>query len=408
MPALLKKIIFGTIDNVFAWFTPSWRRNGHAIISNSKRYLNHYKEKLSQDRYDELATPLKELQAALLNWDRAAAIKASQLIEHHSESYKGYKRSPIAEMVESIFVILVVFLAIRSYYAQPFRIPTGSMQPSLNGIIIHPIDESPSIPERLFNMAKLGSSYVDISAETPKSIVSLSSRPKWMLFIETVIEFDDGSSATVPSAPGAVIQYLKDKGKYRETATGVHYGHFANDESIIRGRVDAGDMIIVNRMAYHFRKPERGESFVFDTRGINTSGGSSALSDQSKGTHYIKRLVGCPGDTLSIESPQLLIDGKPAKEASIQRVVAGKAAYNSTGYVAINPYSYPAAALPIGGEFKLSNPANKPNYREYAAMGDNTLNSLDSRYWGAVRQFNVLGPASIALWPFTSHWGLIP
>lgn len=42
-------------------------------------------------------------------------------------------------------------------------------------------------------------------------------------------------------------------------------------ETLICARLDAGDMVIVNRMAYHFRKPERGETFVFDTRGINTN-----------------------------------------------------------------------------------------------------------------------------------------
>ena len=45
---------------------------------------------------------------------------------------------------------------------------------------------------------------------------------------------------------------------------------------------------------------------------------------------------------------------------------------------------------------------------EYLALGDNSDNSLDSRYWGAVPAENLLGPATFVHWPFTSpRWGSI-
>ena len=52
--------------------------------------------------------------------------------------------------------------------------------------------------------------------------------------------------------------------------------------------------------------------------------------------------------------------------------------------------------------------SNLPGMNEYIALGDNSFNSYDSRGWGTVKEFNVIGPASFTLWPFGSgHWGLI-
>ncbi|MGB8354932.1 MAG: signal peptidase I, partial [Chthoniobacteraceae bacterium] len=43
----------------------------------------------------------------------------------------------------------------------------------------------------------------------------------------------------------------------------------------------------------------------------------------------------------------------------------------------------------------------------YFALGDNSYNSADSRYWGIVPQQNIMGYGLLVYWPFNSHWGLI-
>ncbi len=406
---ILKLIANFIIDTIFAWFTPSWRREAHTARAAAHRYLRHYAPKIKPDAYQLLSEPVAKLKLALRDWDKEEAIKQTGLINQRSEDYRGFHRHFVAEMVESLFVILVVFLGIRTYYAQPFRIPTGSMQPSLNGIIMHPVDEVPSLPTRVWNSVTKGSSYVDIKAENDKSIVNLTSQTKWLLFVETLIEFSDGSTATVPSAPGAFIEYLRDTGKYQYNPLSRSFASYRAGETIIRARIDAGDMVIVNRLSYHFRRPELGESFGFDTRGINTDASTSqSMSDQSEGTHYIKRLSGLPGQTLSIKQPHLYINGAIPQVATFERISKCQPPYNASGYVPADATTNPFAAITETRPLVLRHTPETPNLNEYAALGDNTENSLDSRYWGSVKQFNILGPASLCIWPFTEHWGLIP
>lgn len=404
-----KPLLCWILDNALAWIMPAWRRTGREAMVALKRYADYHRHTLDADTLTRLSTHRADIYKALLTWNKEECARLTSLVEHQCGSLPGFKRNAVVEMVESFFVIMVIFLGLRTYYVQPFRIPTGSMQPSLNGIIVHPVDEVPGIARRTWDMLTLGSSYVEATAENTKSIIGIDQHPKWLLFTETTLSFNDGSKVNIPSAKGAVIEYLKSQGKLIETPNGLRLGSYKPGETIIRARVDAGDMILVNRMAYHFRKPERGETFVFDTRGINVSMQSPTamrLTDQQDGTHYIKRLCGLPGDTLQVKSPHLLVNGAPASESTIARVAAGQAPFNSEGYVTLDYRSQPLAYMTNLGPVHLQKTA-APAMREYAALGDNTVNSLDSRYWGPVRQFNIIGPASFALWPFTTHWGSI-
>lgn len=404
-----KPLLCWILDNALAWITPAWRRNARETMSALQRYADYNRHTLDEEALTRLSTHRNNLYTALLNWDKEECTRLVSLVENQCESMPGFKRHAVVEVVESFFVIMVIFLGLRTYYVQPFRIPTGSMQPSLNGIIVHPVDKVPGIARQAWDMLTLGSSYVEATAENAKSIISIEQHPKWLLFTETTLGFNDGSKVHIPSAKGAVMEYLKSQGKLIETPNGIRLGSYRAGETIMRARVDAGDMILVNRLAYHFRKPTRGETFVFDTRGINVSMQSPTalrLSDQQDGTHYIKRLCGLPGDTLQVKSPHLLVNGAPAAESTIARVAAGKLPFNKEGYVTLDYRNQPLAYMTNLGPVHLQKTAN-PAMREYAALGDNTTNSLDSRYWGPVRQFNIIGPASFTLWPFTGHWGTI-
>ena len=167
------------------------------------------------------------------------------------------------------------------------------------------------------------------------------------------------------------------------------------------GVVTEGDFVFVNRWAWNFRLPHRGEVMVFSTQDI---------PGLMQGTHYIKRMCGLPGETLSLHDPELWINGQAVYEPhTIARVERHEqlapwappyAGYHAVG-ANVDPARYPRALRTSDDSIHLA-------LDEYFAMGDNTLNSLDGRYWGPVPRRNLLGPAAMVYWPFTSkRWGWI-
>lgn len=165
------------------------------------------------------------------------------------------------------------------------------------------------------------------------------------------------------------------------------------------GVVTSGDFLFVNRWSWNFRLPRRGEVMVFSTQDIESL---------PQGTHYIKRMCGLPGETLSIHPPEFWINGKPVTEPHAIGRVARKEQ--------LAPWAPPYAGYRLADNataifsraLRTSDDSIHLADDEYFAMGDNTPNSQDSRYWGPVPRRNLLGPAAVVYWPFMSkRWGQI-
>ncbi|MGZ4988650.1 MAG: signal peptidase I, partial [Limisphaerales bacterium] len=160
-------------------------------------------------------------------------------------------------------------------------------------------------------------------------------------------------------------------------------------EVIARGAIDTGDQVFVDKCTYNFVKPHNGDVFVFRTNNI-----PAIRPDPIAGPpFYIKRLAGLPGDQLRIDPPFLYINGKKAEGYGFERVMSARPPYR--GYAPGHEY--------------LSKPDQtyKVPRDGYFAMGDNSYNSFDSRYWGTVPVENLVGRGLFVYWPFYPHWGLI-
>ncbi len=398
-------------------FKPRWKKEAQLLLKGAKKFLHYKRDLLAQDRIDEIESRRADLKAAIKAKDLDAVKEASKQVRNTCEKSLAHYRQPdwLQENIEVFWVAIVVALGIRAYFLQPFRIPTGSMQPSLNGIVATSMHEDegwekPWIGKRALDFVLSGRSYENELAKKDLNIRDIKDA-SFFLFSRTKIFFDDGSDVVIGSPLNEAVS-IKTIARALERSRKGITPHFKEGDPIFQGYLTSGDLVLVDKVSYHFRQPKRGESFVFDTRDIKT-GGPASLSSQDGGTHYIKRLVGVPGDEIQIKQPELWVNGSIAQEETIQRVMAMKPDSKGTHYTG---YTNPTGSPKQPSEFRSAkfsvrledNPEKGNNYREFFALGDNSPSSLDSRYWGSVKQYNLVGPAFLSLWPFTSgHWGFI-
>jgi signal peptidase I len=135
------------------------------------------------------------------------------------------------------------------------------------------------------------------------------------------------------------------------------------DGSSMQPGLNSTNYVMVNKVAYLFHPPARGDVIVFHYP-LDTT------------RDFIKRVIGLPGDTIRTDSTHVWVNGVLLKEPYISM-----------------------AANPGGETWKV--PAN-----EYFVMGDNRPVSDDSRDWGFVPKDFIIGKAVLVYWPVPS-WELI-
>jgi signal peptidase I len=397
------------------FLTPRHIKHGRQFIKDARKLLAYKRDVWSAETIASVEAHIGSLQAAVKTRDRgqigAAAEKLDALLGQHVPPVKDHW---LRENVEVFLVAIIVALGVRTYFLQPFTIPTGSMQPTLNGIVFHPTEKPP--PNLLFQIPQVaifGRNYVNFVAEEREQLVALNKAKSPLPFVPRVPGmngFFERAELVTQTESGRRRSYV-----IREAAETVNSQFWQNrpygkiyepGEPIIRGYFDAGDHVFVDKVSYHFRKPRRGETFVFTTAGIagiSLPGGVSS--------YYIKRLVGLPGDQLQLHAPRLFVNGEPAKEPGIARVMRGTPDQPVDGYRGYgNTFNQREWDQPMGISqiVHLGQPGQPFTVppKEYFAMGDNSYNSSDSRVWGTVPEKNLMGYALVVYWPFWPHFGL--
>ncbi len=370
------------------FFTPRYVKEARQYCEAARRIIRYRLDLLTARQVADTEERITALEQAAKGRDAGAVKSRIADLEKivgkvaPARSHAGWR-----ENCEVLLVAIVIAAGVRAYLLEPFKIPTGSMQPTLNGVVGHKSSEpAPNPLIRAFDFIVRGRTFVDVVARRDDVVVDLQEVSKLNYFTWTNVLCQSGESYSI-FAPAAVVATTFGIVPHRPLQKG---------ETLARGYVDNGDFVLVNKLAYNFSAPARGDVFVFRTTGISGIEDRPDFPKDLGSQHYIKRLAGLPGDTLRIISPQLFVNGKLATEKGFARVMAGKDAYR--GYS--NP-NFGALYLTDTDETLTVPP------HTFFALGDNSFNSSDSRYWGFVPAANVTGKAFVAFWPFTKHWGFI-
>ena len=136
------------------------------------------------------------------------------------------------------------------------------------------------------------------------------------------------------------------------------------------------DRIIVDKLSYHMHGVHRGDIVVFSTPPAENCGGPP-VSD------LVKRVIGLPGDTISLASGRVYIDGRLLREPWFP--------------LGAEPPTTPGPSL---APYSLQHPYTVPTGHVYV-MGDNRTISCDSRYWGPILTSSIVGKVDLRVWPLS-------
>lgn len=253
----------------------------------------------------------------------------------------------LREWMDALVIAFVLAMFIRTFVVELFKIPSGSMSPTLLG---------------------------DYIAEGPA--FDRQGQNSIFLFIA-----DRG-------LPQVVQVFRKnDKGHWRYEGR-KHLNELTSSQQQMFMREGHAEehRILVNKFAYWFELPDRGDIAVFRVPFKKNPDPATDSYERNGAIFppdpfirsqavYVKRVVGLPGETVELQGESLVVDGEKVTEPPILERIQ----YNPTG-------ATPQYGVVVPPEHVLM-------------FGDNSDNSKDSRYWGPLPVENLRGRAILRYWP---------
>ncbi|MDR2432494.1 MAG: signal peptidase I [Puniceicoccales bacterium] len=408
--------------------------SSHVLIDSAKKVIKYRKHLLDDSVLTSINLQVSLLESSVRTKDFASlegqSSGLSRLLKQHGGDIAP--ETLLGENVESLFIAVLLAIAIRTFFIQSFQIPTNSMAPTYYGMtckLISTEAAAAGIWSKVWHKIKFCGRKVNIIATNNGTVaipltkaklirnneeiyvvpyeevfvkkylgLARTKARKYTIFVDRrryqivspidlsldkilLERFCKGYSSWKEVIADGKFDQNFDQGK-RISILDTKYPITVGD-TIIRFEILPGDMLFVDKVSYHFRPPKIGESVVFTTNAIRHFARTPKF--------FIKRLVGRPTNTLNIEDNQLFMDGKLVATNEILEKLNLKAKGYEKGY-------YPVGMLAEG----LSVTVPKKNL---FVLGDNSQDSYDSRFWGFVPEKSICGRPCIIFYPFTNRWG---
>jgi signal peptidase I len=280
------------------------------------------------------------------------------------------------------------------------------MQPTLYGITQENLIERPEVQfpnffSQLCSFWFNGVQYKEVVAKADGEIGPRDESPHRFLLFNTYQQFSIGGvTHTVLFPPDNLWRRAGLEG----------YGQakvYKKGEPVIRLKTYSGDHLFVDRFTYNFRRPQRGEIVVFETEGIE------GMDRGNWGQVYIKRLVALSDEHVRINNDRhLVINGQELTAATphFEKVYSQEACSRPPEDSHYSGHVNGVLAQKYG-QFNLAPLFPDENHEfivrpnHYMCMGDNTMNSSDSRTWGDFPRHKVIGKSFCIYWPIGAQNG---